>query len=116
MDGVYFIFQKKLSRVGKVSQRDSLTAASADNGGQHRGTQRPNVSKYARSVSDGFFYALEACLVNLELPEKLFICLDVLVKLWSSRSVFGDFFVSSESLSYPHGTARVRGHEVTLLS
>ena len=30
MDGVYFIFQKKLSRVGNVSQRDSLTAASAD--------------------------------------------------------------------------------------
>ena len=30
MDGVYFVFEKKLSRVGKVSQRDSLTAASAD--------------------------------------------------------------------------------------
>ena len=45
-------------------------------------------------------------MVNLELPEKPFICLDVLVKLWSSRSVFGDFFVSSEGLSYPHGTAR----------
>ena len=57
MDGVYFIFQKK-----KLS--------------------RGLLSKYARSVSDGFFHALEACLVNLELPEKLFICLDVLVKLW----------------------------------
>ena len=33
-----------------------------------RGTQRPNVSKYARSVSNGFLLALEACLVNLELP------------------------------------------------
>ena len=32
------------------------------------GTQRPNISKYARSVSDGVLYALEACLVNLELP------------------------------------------------
>ena len=32
------------------------------------GTRRPNVSKYARSVSDGFLYALEAFLVNLELP------------------------------------------------
>ena len=31
-----------------------------------RGTQRPNVSKYARSVSNGFLCALEACLVNLE--------------------------------------------------
>ena len=80
MDGVYFIFQKKNS-VGFVIQ-------------------------IRQKCPDGFFYALEACLVNLELPEKLFICLDVLVKLWSSRSVFGDFFVSSESLSYPHGTAR----------
>ena len=35
---------------------------------QIRGTQRPNVSKYARSVSEGFLYALEACLVNLESP------------------------------------------------
>ena len=33
-----------------------------------RGTQRPNVSKYTRSVSNGFLCALEACLVNLELP------------------------------------------------
>ena len=32
-----------------------------------RGNQRPNVSKYVRSVSNGFLYALEACLVNLEL-------------------------------------------------
>ena len=28
----------------------------------------PNVSKYTRSVSDGFLYALEACLINLGLP------------------------------------------------
>ena len=34
---------------------------------KNMGTQRPNVSKYARSVSDGFLCALEACLVNLEL-------------------------------------------------
>ena len=33
-----------------------------------RGTQRPNVSKYVRIVSNGFLYALEAILVNLELP------------------------------------------------
>ena len=33
-----------------------------------RGTQRPNVSKYDRTVSNGFLCALEACLVNLELP------------------------------------------------
>ena len=32
-----------------------------------RGNQRPNVSKYVRSVSNGFLYALEAGLVNLEL-------------------------------------------------
>ena len=35
---------------------------------QARGTQRPNVSKYARSVWNGFLCALEACLVNLKLP------------------------------------------------
>ena len=34
----------------------------------NRDTKRPNVCKYARSVSDGFHDALEACLVNLELP------------------------------------------------
>ena len=34
----------------------------------HRGTQQPKVSKCARSVSDGFLYALEACFVNLALP------------------------------------------------
>ena len=34
----------------------------------NRGTQRPNVSKYARSVLDGFYHRLEACLINLELP------------------------------------------------
>ena len=35
---------------------------------ENRGTQRPNVSKYVRIVSNGFLYALEAILVNLELP------------------------------------------------
>ena len=34
----------------------------------YRNTQRPNVSKYARSVSNGFRCALEACWDNLELP------------------------------------------------
>ena len=38
-----------------------------------RGTQRPNVSKYTRSVSDGFLYTLEACLVNLELSLKNYL-------------------------------------------
>ena len=40
---------------------------------ENRGTQRPNVSKYARSVSDGFHYALEACLVNLEFGPKTYL-------------------------------------------
>ena len=44
-----------------------------------RRVQRPNASNYVKSVSNGFLYVpLEACLVNLELPLKLFICLDVL--------------------------------------
>ena len=50
-----------------------------------RGTQRRNVSTHAWSVSNGFHCALEACLVNLELPQKIFIFLDVLGELWSSR-------------------------------
>ena len=33
-----------------------------------RGTQQPNVSKYARSVLNSFLCTFEACLVNLELP------------------------------------------------
>ena len=33
-----------------------------------RGTQRPNFSKYLRGALNGFFYALEACFINLELP------------------------------------------------
>ena len=40
---------------------------------ENRGTQRPNVSKYVRSVSDGFLHALDACLASSELPLKLFI-------------------------------------------
>ena len=49
----------------------------------------PNARMFSNAVrqkiSDGFLYALEACLVNLELPPKLFICSDVLGDLWSSR-------------------------------
>ena len=33
-----------------------------------RGTKRPNVYKYARSVSNGFICPLETYLINLELP------------------------------------------------
>ena len=48
----------------------------------YRGTQRPNVSKYVRRVSNVFFSnVLEACLVNLELPYHLFICSDVVLEL-----------------------------------
>ena len=50
-----------------------------------------NVSKYVRSVSDGLLYALEDCLVNLELPQKLFICSDVLGELWSSQKFYVAF-------------------------
>ena len=49
------------------------------------GTQGPNVSIYARGVLNSFLCALEGCLVNLELSEKLFIYLDVLGELWLSR-------------------------------
>ena len=46
------------------------------------------MAKYVRSVSNGFLYALEACLANLELPYKLFICSDTLGELWSSAFLF----------------------------
>ena len=47
-----------------VSQNNETTASRP----LLRGTQRRNVSKYARSVSNSFLRALEDCLVNLELP------------------------------------------------
>ena len=40
---------------------------------ENRGTQRPNVSKYVRSVPDGFLHALDVCLATSELRLKLFI-------------------------------------------
>ena len=46
------------------------------------GHQPPNVSQNVRNVANVFF-ALEGCLV-LGLPQNLFICSDVLRKLWSS--------------------------------
>ena len=46
---------------------------------------QPDVSKYVRSVSNGFLQAFVACLVILKLPQKLVICSDVLGELWSSR-------------------------------
>ena len=48
------------------------------------GNQQPNVSKYARSVSNGFLCALEARLANLEGA--------------LSRKFLEGFFVSSESV------------------
>ena len=66
-----------------------------------RGTQRPNVSKYARSVSNAFLLALEACLVILELPQNLFICSDRCLRgTLVVTNVLGGFFVSSESVIY----------------
>ena len=38
----------------------------------------PDSSQVSPSVSHGFIYALETCLVNLKLPSNVFICLDVL--------------------------------------
>ena len=71
-----------------------------------RGTQRPNVSKYTRSVSDGFLYTLEACLVNLELSLKTIYLFGCLRGTLVVTKVLGGFFVSSESVSYPYGSSR----------
>ena len=62
---------------------------------------RPKDSKHVTNVSNSFLHDLEACLVNLKLPLKLFICLDVLEELESSGKagkVLGGFFVSSETV------------------
>ena len=37
---------------------------------------------------------------DLELPKKLFVCLDVLGELWLSQQFWVAFFVSSEVVSY----------------
>ena len=71
-----------------------------------RGTQRPNVSKYTRSVSDGFLYTLRACLVNLELSLKTIYLFGCLGGTLVVTQVFSGFFVSSESVSYPYGSGR----------
>ena len=70
------------------------------------GTQRPNVPKYTRSVSDGFLYTLGACLVNLELSLKTIYLFGCLGRTLVVTEVFGRFFVSSESVSYPYGSGR----------
>ena len=71
------------------------------------GTQGPNVSIYARGVLNSFLCALEGCLVNLELSEKLFIYLDVLGGTLVVTKVLGGFFVLSELLrSYSYGSGR----------
>ena len=48
--------------------------------GVPNGRMFPNTPEMSQMV---FFYALEACFVNFELPEKLFFCSDVSRELWS---------------------------------
>jgi len=56
----------------------------------------PNTSVVSQMV----LYALEACLVNLELPLKNYESVLTLVKV-VSKAVLGRFFHSSETDSYP---------------
>ena len=51
----------------------------------HQGHPTTNVSKYARNVSDGFLYALEACLVHLDCPKNV---LSVRMSLYLFRWLF----------------------------
>ena len=69
--------------------------------------QRHSMTKYVRSISNGFLYALEACLVNLELPQNwtiyLFGCLQ-LGELWSSALLFlglFQFYIKLFEVSFP---------------
>ena len=72
-------------------------------------TELPQGYPSTRSVSDCLLYALESCLVNFELPLKLFIYSDVLRELRSSWKL-GGFFVSSNRNWYycghPDGSNR----------
>ena len=63
-------------------------------------------SKYARSVSDGFLYTLEACLVNLELFLKTIYLFGCLRGTLVVKKALGGFFFSFESVSYPYGSGR----------
>ena len=73
----------------------------------NRGTQRPNVSKYARSVSDGFHHPLEACLVNFGAALKTIYLFGCFTRgTLDETKVLGGFFVSSENVSYPYGSGR----------
>ena len=73
-------------------------------------TQQSNDSKYAGRVPNGFLYALEACLLMLELPLKLFICLEVLGN-FCHLEVLSVFFVLSKLLGNPWWVrSKVQGH------
>lgn len=65
-------------------------------------TQLPNVSKYVKSVSDGFLYALEACLIIWSCPKNFF---SVRITLAVSK-VLGGFFFSFETAGHSDGSGR----------
>ena len=65
-----------------VGEPDTLARRKFENITWVRGTQRSNVSKYVRSVSNCFLYALEACLVNLELSYKLLLYSEFVGEVW----------------------------------
>ena len=57
----------------------------------------PNTSEEFQMVFSTSFYALEACLLMLELPLKLFICLEVLGNC-CHLEVLSGFFVLSKTV------------------
>jgi len=71
------IKRKRLSNTFSILCVSTVYDAVHGGSNFYKGTQRPNVSRYARSAWNGFLYALEACLVNLELPWNQSICWDV---------------------------------------
>ena len=84
---------------------------------EDRGTQRPNVSKYVRSVSDGLLYALEDCLVNLELPQKAFYLFGCFKGNFGRHKSITWLFRLIRKSSLPLWVwSKVWGHEVALLS
>ena len=72
----------------------------------NKGTKRPNVSKYARSISDGFHYALQKPVWLIWSCPKNYLSFRTSQGNFGFTKVLGGFFVSSESVSYPYVSGR----------
>ena len=75
--------------------------------GSTRSTQRPSVCNYVCGDSNDFLYSLKACLVDMEVPKKRFICSEFLVNVCRIERVLGDVYLlwMDRSKGRGHGVA-----------